>query len=133
MVGEHSEFDFDQISIDPETGLHYLPGRGRVKNANAPKVVTRLREFLRQASKRYDLVLLDTSPLMLVADALVMVSMVDQTILVSRWRETRCMMIKEAVQRLRSTGASVAGTVLTRVRGKLPKQYVYGGYGRQDV
>jgi capsular exopolysaccharide synthesis family protein len=65
---------------------------------------------------RYDLIVLDTPPVLAVTDARVLSALADVTILVVGWRKTPRKLVGKAVAELRSSGAQLAGTVITQVR-----------------
>ena len=64
---------------------------------------------------RYDLVLLDTPPVLPVADALVLARQADATVLVVRWEKTDRVAVQDALRRLRESRARIVGAVMTRV------------------
>ncbi len=65
---------------------------------------------------RYDLIVLDTPPVLAVTDARVLSALADVTILVVGWRKTPRNLVGKAVTELRSSGAQLAGSVITQVK-----------------
>jgi succinoglycan biosynthesis transport protein ExoP len=65
---------------------------------------------------RYDLIVLDTPPVLAVTDARILSALADVTILVVGWRKTPRKLVGRAVAELRSSGAQLAGTVITQVK-----------------
>ena len=65
---------------------------------------------------RYDLIVLDTPPLLAVSDARILSALADITILVVGWRKTPRKLVARAVADLRGSGARLAGTVMSQVR-----------------
>jgi Mrp family chromosome partitioning ATPase len=76
----------------------------------------------------HDLVLLDTPPLIPVADVLTLVPLVDEVALLIDSQKTPRRAVADALQMLRRSGARVVGAVLTKVdlRRQGPG---YGNYG----
>lgn len=64
---------------------------------------------------QYDLIILDTPPVLPVADALVLARQVDSTLLVVRWETTARIPALDAVRLLHESRARIFGVVFTRV------------------
>jgi capsular exopolysaccharide synthesis family protein len=90
----------------------------------------RLRDLLIQAQEQYDLVIIDTPPVLAAADASVIASMVDGVILLVRMGSTSKRAAKAAQERLRLVGARVLGSVLNDPSELLEstEQYYYYDY-----
>ncbi|MGD9509410.1 MAG: GumC family protein [Geminicoccaceae bacterium] len=69
---------------------------------------------------RYDLIVVDTPPLLAVADARVAVKLGDSVLVVTRWRHSPVSAVRKALGMLEEIGAPIAGAVITRVD---PKSY----------
>ncbi|MFJ8076225.1 polysaccharide biosynthesis tyrosine autokinase [Streptomyces sp. NPDC096176] len=77
-----------------------------------------LRAVLRGLAEKFDHVVVDTAPVLPVADASVIASEVDGYLLVVRASQTSRDQIGEALRALRHVGASVVGTVLNMASSK---------------
>jgi capsular exopolysaccharide synthesis family protein len=75
----------------------------------------RMAALLAAVRARYDLVVLDTPPVLPVADALVLARQADATLMVVRWEKTARPAVQDAVRRLRESRARSIGMVMTRV------------------
>jgi polysaccharide biosynthesis transport protein len=64
---------------------------------------------------RYDLVVLDTPPVLPVADALVLAPQVDATLMVVRWEKTPRAAAQDALRMLQDSRAHMLGAIMTRV------------------
>lgn len=86
-----------------------------------------MREVLRSAKERYDVVLFDSPPLLAVTDAAVLSTLVDGTIIVVRTAATAREAVRRALGQLRTVHGRLLGAVLNDVdvRGGA----YYGGYG----
>lgn len=82
--------------------------------------------LLRELREAYDLVLIDTAPVLPIADTRLLVRQVDSVLFVARWRSTSRRAVEAALDILGKAGAPIAGVSLTLV--DLAKQARYG-YG----
>ncbi|MGP1394950.1 MAG: GumC family protein [Inquilinaceae bacterium] len=92
---------------------------------NSPK----FDEVLLQLRPRYDLILIDSPPVMHVSDPRVLVRKVDQCALVVKWRFTRRTVVDNAIKQLQDAGANMFGVVLNQVETKSFKTYGEGDIG----
>ena len=74
--------------------------------------VAQQRELVDEARREFDVVLLDTPPLLMTSDATELLPVADLVVLVARIRVTRLRDAEHAGELLRHLGASVAGVVL---------------------
>ncbi len=63
---------------------------------------------------RYELVVLDSPPVLAVADAILIIDLADITLLVCAWRATTRDTIGHAVQMLRAAGTPLYGVVINK-------------------
>jgi polysaccharide biosynthesis transport protein len=75
----------------------------------------RMKALLAALAERYDLVILDTPPLMAVADALVLAPLTDKTVYFVRWEKTPKTAAERGLALLAGARADVVGTVLSMV------------------
>jgi Mrp family chromosome partitioning ATPase/uncharacterized protein involved in exopolysaccharide biosynthesis len=85
----------------------------------------RMRVLLRELAKSFDLVILDTPPVLATADAGILASLADGVLLVVRAGQTDRVAAKRAHQQLVNVGARVVGTVLNDPGGEVSQ---YGDY-----
>lgn len=120
----------DEVTeIDPASTLHYITAGTRTPNPTDLLGSDGMRDLIRRLSEMYDLVVLDTPPLLAVSDALVMVREVDRTIFVVRWEKTRRETAMAGLKQAIEAGAHLAGTVLTQVDVRKHSQYDYADSG----
>ncbi|HEY0181297.1 MAG TPA: polysaccharide biosynthesis tyrosine autokinase [Rhodopila sp.] len=110
MLGD----DRDVIS-EPEPRLHLITAGHSKANSQEMLASERLKALLASLRRDYDLVLLDTPPVLPVADALVLAQQVDTTLLVVRWEKTSRGAAQDAVRLLRGSRARIMGAVMTRI------------------
>lgn len=89
---------------------------------------TRMRQVLHALGERYDHVVIDSSPVNLTSDSLVLSAMVDGVVMVVDSAHTHRQEVRAAGRRLGYVGARILGTVLNRVRNG-GAQYYYRYYG----
>jgi capsular exopolysaccharide synthesis family protein len=91
--------------------------------------------FLVSVRGYYDLVVLDTPPVLPVADALVLAPQVDATVMVVRWEKTPRTAASDALRLLRESRAKVMGAIMTRVNRRTASfstgriSYAFSRYG----
>jgi succinoglycan biosynthesis transport protein ExoP len=85
------------------------------------------REEIEGLTRFFDYVILDSPPLLPVADSIVLAGYADAVVLVASARSTTKRSIHRAVELLQQVNAPVAGTVLNGVAPQ--DSYAYGGYG----
>ncbi|MEM1105052.1 MAG: polysaccharide biosynthesis tyrosine autokinase [Pseudomonadota bacterium] len=105
----------DAMHIDEATGMHILP---LTSSRNTPRDVFGSRAFdalLQRLETVYDLIVIDTGPILLMAESRVIVSKVDQVIVVAKWRSTSRQALQQTLGVLEQFSASIAGVALTFV------------------
>jgi capsular exopolysaccharide synthesis family protein len=92
-----------------------------------------MRLMLDELRQHYDLILIDTPPLLPVTDAAVVAPATDGVILACRYRETTRAQVAAATQALTAVSAPVLGTVFTMVPTSGPHKYArYSTYYGPD-
>ncbi|MFC6086333.1 polysaccharide biosynthesis tyrosine autokinase [Sphaerisporangium aureirubrum] len=85
-----------------------------------------MRALVKRLTGQYDLVIIDTSPLLPVTDAAALAACCDDVLFVTRFGKTRRENIVRAGELLASVNAHIVGTVLNFVPPKSAKVYGYG-------
>jgi succinoglycan biosynthesis transport protein ExoP len=119
----------DIVRVEEESGLHYILGRAGMPNPQDMLGSQHMRDFVRSMSQHYDLVILDSPPVLAASDALVLSRIVDATVFVVRWERTPRPIVLGALKQIHSAGGVVAGAVLTRVNVKKHARFGYGDHG----
>ncbi|GAA4854164.1 GumC family protein [Luteimonas vadosa] len=86
-------------------------------------------QLMGELSRRFDVVILDGPPVLGLADAPLLASRVEATLLVLSAGRSRKDEIRSALHRFSGTRASVLGTLLVRYDARAQGEYGYGGYG----
>lgn len=93
----------------------------------------RFAAVLAEAAATFDLVVLDGPPILGLADAPLLATIVEGTLMVVEAGRTRTRAAFEALNRLRTSGAHVIGAILTRYEAQASYGYGYGyGYGQNQ-
>ena len=74
-----------------------------------------LAELLGQLATKNECVIVDSPPVLVVPDALVLCRVVDHAVLVTRWNKTSRQDVAKTLRQLQEVGADVAGVVLNAV------------------
>ena len=83
-------------------------------------------EIFKHLHESFDYVILDTPPVLGVADARVIASRADQVLYVVRWSKTPRRAAQSGIDMLAECGANVTGVLLSRVNVKKQAAYGYG-------
>lgn len=86
----------------------------------------RMRLILQTFAKNYDIVILDSPPILVGAEVLTLSRMVDKVSFVLRWGHTRREIALEALKQLIDAQGDVAGVVMSRVDPRRYREYAYG-------
>ena len=124
------EVSLDQALVfDAASGASFLP---LAKSNFTPKDVfgtVAMDKLLADLRARFDMVILDTAPLLPVADTRVLAPKADVVVFLARWRKTPQHAIEAAFRLLAGTGSHIAGVALTQVDMKQQAKYGYGDPG----
>ena len=88
----------------------------------------RFDELLTQVREKYDVIVIDSPPVLGVADATVLCNAADATLFVIQACQNSMWLIKRARMELKAAGATVVGAVLNRVRSQRGNYYYYHRY-----
>ncbi|WP_426024743.1 GumC family protein [Brevundimonas sp. TSRC1-1] len=117
------------IHHDAASGLTVLP---LAKNSFTPKDVfgsEAMTQLLAQLRGAYDLVILDTAPVLAVADTRILAAHADAVVFLTLWRKTPEKAISNALKLLSQSGSHVAGIAMTQVDMVAQSRYGYGDAG----
>ncbi len=132
VLAGNSRFE-DAVYHDPEIDCDIL--FADTPNINAADLFSseRFKTFLDEKRAQYDMVVLDTPPVLIVSDARVIGKLADAILFVVRWDKTSRKEVLEGIRSLESLGLKVTGLVLSRISRKGLRQYGDGrGRHRQS-
>jgi capsular exopolysaccharide synthesis family protein len=119
----------DVIEVDKESGAHVLRAGSSMRNSPDQLDSQLMQRLLRQLERQYDVVLLDSAPLLAVSDTLFLARLADKTIFLVSWAKTRRAAASYALKQVLAAKADVAGVLLTMVDVKSHAKYGYGDSG----
>jgi exopolysaccharide transport family protein len=126
LVGQASLNDV--MEIEPRYGLRFITAGTSVPNPPDLLGSPKMRDLIQKLSETFDLVLLDTPPLLIVSDSLVLARFVDKSVFVVRWVKTKRKSALLGLKQLIDANADVAGVVLSQVDVRRQSQYDSDGY-----
>ncbi|PKP72270.1 MAG: capsular biosynthesis protein [Alphaproteobacteria bacterium HGW-Alphaproteobacteria-5] len=99
--------------------------------ANPPDVLgsAQMKLLLQRLRDAYDLVVLDSAPVLPVSDSRVLSKLADETVFIVRWNETPRDAVQSALKELRNYDTVIAGVVLAAVDTTVQARYGYGDGG----
>ncbi len=105
----------DTVQTDPVTQANVLTGGRPVQRSSEVLASQRMRDLVNSAREQYDLVILDSPPILAVTDSLVLGELADATVLLSRWGQTPIKAAAAALEKITDAGAKVIGVLITMV------------------
>ena len=115
----------DVILQTPVDSLYFLPSG--ILPADAAGILNsrRMSELIQDVKQRFDLILVDSPPILGVSDASVLASEVDLTMIVVQHRKLPRNMLMRVKQSIENVGGQVIGVVLNNVDVRSDSQYQY--------
>jgi polysaccharide biosynthesis transport protein len=114
---------------DPRSGITAIPAGGMTRDPAGLLASNSMKALLEALAESHDLVIVDSAPILAVSDALALCRIVDKTVLLIRWAESRQAVVLRGLQALVDAGADLAGVLLTRVDAKKHARYGYADSG----
>lgn len=115
-----------------KTGIENLDiiSRGQIPPNPSELLMHRnLTELLSHVSERYDLVILDTPPLLAVTDAAIVGRQSGTNLIVTRYGLNPAKEIEHTMRRFAQNGIALRGAIFNGVEKKASAKYGYGNYG----
>jgi succinoglycan biosynthesis transport protein ExoP len=83
-------------------------------------------DMLCKLKSAFDLIVIDSAPVLAVADSLALTRRVDAVVLVTKWAKTPLAIVVKALEEIDRAGGRVAGLLLTQVNVKKVSDQIYG-------
>ena len=116
------------VHVDSASGVHFICARPNTPNAPDVLESEAMKTALASFCERYDLVILDSPPVMAVSDARIVSRLADYTIFLVKWATTQREVVTNAVSLLKSVSDRI-GIVINQVDLAKHVRYGYGDYG----
>lgn len=107
-------------------GADVLLGEQSATNAADVFSSARFNTFMEEMRARYDIILIDTPPVLLVPDARIIAHVSDAILFSVNWDKTSRAQVREAVRQFEIAGRAITGLVLGQIDPKGMKRYGYG-------
>jgi capsular exopolysaccharide synthesis family protein len=118
----------DALQIDPASSLTYLSAAEATDSPQALLASPQWSQIIADARRSFDLIIIDTPPVMSVTDTVILARHADTTMLVVGWRSTQRRIVQETLKRLKRVNRPLAGLVLSKVQGQIEVAEYYAGY-----
>ena len=120
------DIDLDEALITVQAGgFHFLSAGTPGRDPSRVLKSTRLSMLINRLRHTYDLVIIDTPPVLPVADALIMGRWADGAVMAARFDASRLPLVERANRQLALAGIPVLGVVVNGVKGQ---DATYGNY-----
>lgn len=114
------------IAIPDESGMVLIPvGPGAHKTQRAFEGA-KFAELIETLRGQYDVVVVDTAPVLAVVDTRTMLHNFDNLVLLAAWRQTPIKAIRAAIHQVESVGGEIDGVAMTLVNLKTQAKSGYG-------
>src|SRR5579875_2444146 len=121
-----------ETAIRPVEGienLHFIASGRRPPNPSELLMSPRFGMLLREISPQYDLVVIDSPPILAVTDAAIIGHHVGTSLLVVRFGLNQSREVETALQRFRQSGVNIKGVVFNGMEKRSGTYSAYGYYG----
>lgn len=109
------------IRKDSRTGTHLIPAGSMTKSSADILMSRNMDKLLHRLYQNYDLIVIDSPPVLEAPNSCILTSKVDATILVSKWNCTKRHVIMKAIKNIANYGNNIAGVLLNMVdENKIP-------------
>lgn len=109
-------------------GADVLAGGRKVTNAADVFTSERFARLLLDLREQYDIIIIDTPPVLIVPDARIICQHVDATVFTVKWNSTESEQVHAALKEFESAGRPVNGLVLNQINPRSANRYGYS-YG----
>lgn len=116
------------IQIEPVSGLSVLGNRAVPDSAFNPLTEERVRALFDALREKFDIVIVDTAPILGVAEGRILATAADRVLVITKWKNTSMRAVEAAVAMLLDAKAKITGLALSQVNIKK-----YASTGDGDV
>lgn len=128
ILNRDAEFDA-VVQADPVSGAHVLSaGRFSPRRQGALNTPV-LHDLFAALTPRYDLIVIDTSPVLAVSDTHYFLDLADTNLFVVQWGSTPRAVVRSALHRMANSGERVDAIVVSKVDMHQQASYGAGQYG----
>lgn len=113
-------------------GLYFVPSGPIPPNPSELLSSNRMVKLLEDVQKDFDIVIVDSPPIIAVTDSTILATRVDGVMLVVKAGVTRIDLVSDAIGQLKKASANFMGVVLNQVRVSSQDYQYYYYYGHKD-
>ncbi|HEU0117046.1 MAG TPA: CpsD/CapB family tyrosine-protein kinase, partial [Alphaproteobacteria bacterium] len=118
----------DEALQKDSSGADVIIASARTTNPQDLLASHQMEKLIADLRKKYDMVIIDTPPIMTVTDAAMIGQKSDTTVYVARWSSTAQEVVGEGLKKLTKFNIKLAGLILTQVDLTDHRQYGYDDY-----
>lgn len=116
----------DALVLDEPSGVWLLPLNGDKIEPGEHFSGDPMQNLINKLRARFTLIVLDTAPILPIADTRVLATLADAVVFVVRWRKTSDHAVRSALRLLPRGRVSLAGAVLSQVDARKQARFGYG-------
>jgi succinoglycan biosynthesis transport protein ExoP len=117
------------VREDPATGMHYIASGVPNDEVHGMASLRRLESILEEAKDSYDLMFVDSAPILAAPEVLSMCQMIDGVVFAARWGHVPYRQVRHAINMVRSVNANIIGAIVTRADIRKHATYAFGDVG----
>ena len=109
--------------------LYVMPAGNVPPNPSELLVSKKMEKLLKELKEMFDVIIFDGTPSLLVADAIILSRIVDTTIIVTAYKETKMDNLDKVKKTIENVGGNIAGVILNKIpisNKKYEDTYYYG-------
>ena len=114
------------VRVNPVSGAHYITAGDPMPSASELLDSEGLRTLLTGMREIYDLVVINSPPVLAVSDTVVVQRLVNETVFLVRWKKTPRDIVFAALRQIAESGGTIAGLALTQVDVRKHSIYEFG-------
>ncbi|MFW5793917.1 MAG: tyrosine-protein kinase family protein [Bacillota bacterium] len=115
--------DIDDLIIKDDSKIDLLLSGSRITSPHIVLQSNKTKNMVEKLKERYDVIIVDSPPILSVTDAFIISEIVDGVIFVVAYNQTKKEDAKNALEQLEDTEANILGSVFANVD---PKKHRYG-------
>ena len=115
------------VRVDQQSKLRFIPASrsGMLSHTSEVLGSKKIKDFLQQVREVFDLIVIDSSPLLPVTDGRALIDAVDSVLLVVKWETTNQDAVKSAFRQSFGLQEKLVGTVLGQINPQRARYYDY--------
>ena len=127
MAGEATLSDI--VRKDDKSDLHFITAGRSTPNSTELLRSEQMKSLLAMLRSQYDLIIVDSPPVLAISDACILSQICDVTVFVVRWREPRREAAIFGMRQLMRANGKLAGALLSQVNVRKHARYGFGDSG----